>query len=380
MSNSKSVPPRSVPPVNRRAAFEDRIRGLVFGHALGDAVGLCTEFRFKADSYKITFPYKDSIRNWPPNDWTDDTDQMVLLMELLCESDLLFGGKFPQREFANKMSHWVKYGFAELGDKYGLGLGGTTAMVVNDIDFLDNPESVAKRVWRNSGKKVAPNGGVMRTSIMALANYHSPDVGLFMDNVRAACTTTHYDPRCIISCWTISLICRQLLLGETDVAKVYTRTVDACTQFSEDLPPIEYLVIDGVRHQPTPKSWLDENWMRPDGYDLIGEYNAYMCVENLEDLNLDKPPTIGYTYRAMACGVWALPRTDFKKTITELALECGDADTNCACAGAVLGAKLGFSRLPKDWIDALPNRDWLHSMVDTLLLELNRKSTPIKHK
>lgn len=53
----------------------------------------------------------------------------------------------------------------------------------------------------------------------------------------------------------------------------------------------------------------------------------------------------------------------FKKFIILLASEAGDADTNSAVAGATMCAYLGYSALPRDWIEALPNRAWLNNII-----------------
>ena len=37
----------------------------------------------------------------------------------------------------------------------------------------------------------------------------------------------------------------------------------------------------------------------------------------------------------------------------------GDADTNGAVAGALLGCKLGTSALPPSWLNELKHKDWL---------------------
>lgn len=53
-------------------------------------------------------------------------------------------------------------------------------------------------------------------------------------------------------------------------------------------------------------------------------------------------------------------------------MEAGDADTNCAVAGALLGynfsttiplilrsLKYGYSGIPTKWLDSLPHQQWL---------------------
>lgn len=61
---------------------------------------------------------------------------------------------------------------------------------------------------------------------------------------------------------------------------------------------------------------------------------------------------------------------DFKSTIVSIVSECGDADTNAAVAGALLGAYYGYNKLPQDWLEALPHKKWLDSIVDKFISKL----------
>lgn len=45
-------------------------------------------------------------------------------------------------------------------------------------------------------------------------------------------------------------------------------------------------------------------------------------------------------------------------------LQAGDADTNGAVAGALLGCKLGASTLPDSWRDGLKHKDWLDGHIN----------------
>ena len=44
--------------------------------------------------------------------------------------------------------------------------------------------------------------------------------------------------------------------------------------------------------------------------------------------------------------------------------QAGDADTNGAVAGALLGCKIGFRHLPKTWLKGLKHKDWLDDMLN----------------
>jgi ADP-ribosylglycohydrolase len=64
--------------------------------------------------------------------------------------------------------------------------------------------------------------------------------------------------------------------------------------------------------------------------------------ENIETLNLDEPQAIGYTLKAMASALWAcFHAPDFATGILKSnQREGGDADTNAAVAGSLLGAEV----------------------------------------
>ena len=45
-------------------------------------------------------------------------------------------------------------------------------------------------------------------------------------------------------------------------------------------------------------------------------------------------------------------------------LQAGDADTNGAVAGALLGCKLGASEIPDSWLAGLKHKDWLDGHIN----------------
>lgn len=79
-------------------------------------------------------------------------------------------------------------------------------------------------------------------------------------------------------------------------------------------------------------------------------------------------PKIGYTMKIFATGFWALIHANnYWHGIDTLIKEGGDADTNCAVAGASLGAKYGISDIPSHLIDGLVYGRELKQKVDKLI-------------
>ena len=97
-----------------------------------------------------------------------------------------------------------------------------------------------------------------------------------------------------------------------------------------------------------------------------------MKANSFQSLKLDESKAIGYTFKCAATafvGVNSKIKTgkEFIKLMTELVREAGDADTNGAVCGAVIGCKIGYSNLPHDWLEKMPHIKWLDGKVDQFL-------------
>ena len=101
------------------------------------------------------------------------------------------------------------------------------------------------------------------------------------------------------------------------------------------------------------------------------------CVElvqvasaSLDELDLSEVHSIGYTFKCLGAGLSTLRDgvdRGFETAVVELVMQGGDADTNAAVGGALLGCHLGFNALPTEWISAMPYAMWLEAWVQKLL-------------
>ena len=148
---------------------KERFLGIIFGQAVGDALGLSTEFMAKQEVERF-YPngiedysqivQDDHRRRWQRGDWTDDTDMMLCILDsfVACQKvDIL--------DIARRFKEWMMNG--------GMGIGRHTYNVMALGDYTSNPQKAAEIIWKMGKKKAAANGAVMRTSV----------VGLMKDNV-----------------------------------------------------------------------------------------------------------------------------------------------------------------------------------------------------
>jgi len=264
---------------------------------------------------------------------------MLLILETILET----GGVIDDiavRKFAKKLLYWSNHGFPELGDWGGLGLGMTTHAILSSGGFLGDPHGTAQKIWDRMGRNAAPNGGVMRTSITGCYNFK--DINAVINNTVAFCKVTHYDERCVASCVAtcvaIALMLQgkhELANGDFDVAKITEEACDHALKF-----------------------------MQPENHATFLKH----IRATLEELDLDEHKAIGYTLKCVGSGFWSF-RSDkgFKQTLYEVIKEGGDADTNGAVCGALLGARLGYSKLPKEWLASLRHKKWLDKKVIAFL-------------
>eukprot|EP00931_Biecheleriopsis_adriatica_P122073 TRINITY_DN97092_c0_g1_i1.p1 TRINITY_DN97092_c0_g1~~TRINITY_DN97092_c0_g1_i1.p1 ORF type:complete len:250 (-),score=54.38 TRINITY_DN97092_c0_g1_i1:54-692(-) len=79
-----------------------------------------------------------------------------------------------------------------------------------------------------------------------------------------------------------------------------------------------------------------------------------------------------HAVRAAFSGSFASKEEAFCHAIHSLAMAGGDADTNAAVAGALLGCAVGKSALPQHWLQAfgrdadLPHRAWLEDIAECI--------------
>ena len=303
----------------------DKIKGTIYGQAIGDALGLGTEFM---DDYDMAWKYPNGLthyseiyqdrhrRRWEIGDWTDDTDMM------LCIANAIINDKGVNLSTIAK-------NFKDWANGVPMGIGANTFKVLMIGDYVEKPLDVSKKVWEMSRYHSAANGGLMRTSI----------VGLLPTDVEQSaadiCRLTHYDPRCVGSC---------VIVSELIHAHVYGKPI----------PTYDQMIAIGRKY--------DER---------INEYIQLSQCVDISALVLQEEGSIGYTLRTLAAGLWAYWHAKtFQDGLLAVVRAGGDADTNAAVACSILGAKFGFNAIPAEYVEGLIYRDQLeeviHGMIDII--------------
>ena len=308
----------------------DKIKGAIYGQAIGDALGLGTEF-MDDSCMRLAYPngfshydeiFQDDHRSrWRKGEWTDDTDMM------LCIANAIIKDKGVNlTTIANNFKAWAS--------GVPMGIGAQTYKVLMVGNYVEHPIEVSKLVWEMSGKKSAPNGGVMRTSVVGLL---PKDIE---QNAVDICQLTHYDPRCVGSCVIVSELIHSLVYGPTPFT--YEQMMEVANKYDKRIV-----------------AFLDMS-----------------CNEDIGILELQDSKTMGYTLKTLGAALWAYWHAEtFVEGLLTVVRAGGDADTNAAVACAILGAKFGFSSIPDEYVSGLVGKEQLDAVVDGIvaLNGLNKK-------
>ncbi|KAL7720466.1 ADP-ribosylglycohydrolase [Entamoeba marina] len=171
--------------------FLDVVQPLLIPENINSCVKDSTEFLTKDQTewYYGTerIDYKKML---PDPDWTDDTDQAILILNSIVKNN----GKIDVHDFAKRAYFWTAFGFPEIGDIAGLGIRNTFGSTVTVNVFLKDPINSTKSVWFERNKH-ALNGAVMRTYAVLAAGWE--DANELVRNTRTIASVTHADQRCL---------------------------------------------------------------------------------------------------------------------------------------------------------------------------------------
>lgn len=309
----------------------ERARGALLGLAVGDALGTTLEFQRPAAPPFPAFatgPHRDLKGGGPfnlsPGQVSDDTQMACALAASLLER-----GCYDPSDAARKYVEWLPHAF-------DVGIQTRQALLLLEEGVA--PQEAGRRVWVESRRHAAGNGSLMRAAPIAVFFAADPSgrrVASLADSV-----ITHYDPRCRIACASFTAAIAAALRK--------TGAPDPGTMLSAAQYEIGHSAFEISAH----------------GLALEAE-EAYAALH--EDLQLAQAadPLLygskihlhrdaGFVRVAFRLAFWQLLHAPtFEAGLVDIVNRGGDADTNGAIAGALLGAPFGEDAIPQRWREAV---------------------------
>ena len=303
-------------------ALTSRLSGAVWGHLVGDAVGVPWEGSRPADFLDLDEPL--GLRGWrshhqPPGTWSDDGAMMLALLDSLLEAG------FDPADQARCYLRWADEG-AYTPDGDGLfDIGGTTQQALALLR-RGTPAAAAGGIDEHSNG----NGSLMRTLPIALVGRRLDDAVL-VEQAHRASSVTHAHPVSQVTCALYVLVARRLLAGARDRAACLRNAV----------------------------AWLREH------YRSRGDANAAKALERL--LSWPERTGRGYVVDAFWSAWEAFERAHDYRGTTEIAVGYGhDTDSTACIAGGLAGLYWGLEAIPSEWLEGMRGK----SIVEPILRRL----------
>ncbi len=312
----------------------DRSRGALIGLAVGDALGTTLEF---TDREAPPFPelavgpHREMVGGGPfevaPGQVTDDTQLACCLVDALhtCR-------RFDADETGRRYLEWRPHAFD---------IGNQTSAALAEIAHGTPALEAGRRVWgARTGNRPAGNGSLMRTAPIGVYLAERPDERLAASLGDSA--ITHYDPRCRIACAALNAAIATAVrrdepcIGPELLAAGRAEVVRATEVLLAEPQPYRKQI------SAAKADLLDD--LAAAGEDDPELYGPEVHLQRQE----------GFVRVAFRLAFWELMHApSFEAALVDVVNRGGDADTNGAIAGALLGACRGEQAIPKRWRTAV---------------------------
>lgn len=411
---------RGVAPSRSTLELIDRVKGMILGAALGDALGQITTglspevasvvFRKLVISKRLNFQH-EKMRPSPRalkrkghkiGSWTSCTDLLIVSLQSL----VAFGGRLECSDACFRLARYISAG-VEVAEPYqesesegfishGVVTNYLSRVIGDDIEryALSYAEAAleAEHAYRKSNKEATcSNEAIFRTLIYSTCKFQ--DHGNVIRNTRKACRMTHSSARSIGACVAVnSSICMMLngkyswSSGGDQVCKLMQRDAffvtcedEAMNNFQDEF---RSALLKGNIGPVGGQEWGEgQDWLEPsdddsdsdiseNALDLRGHVDNSGVAESdgtkLKKLNLGHVRSGSDILKSAAVAFWAqrYPKAEYMDAVMEIILQGGDASANACVAGAIMGLRVGYSKLPTHWLAKLRGRDWLIGLAE----------------
>jgi ADP-ribosyl-[dinitrogen reductase] hydrolase len=291
----------------------DRLAGGIWGHLIGDALGVPYEFRAATE---IDHPRwgEAGTHGQPPGTWSDDGGLMLALLDSLLTAD------FDPSDQARRALDWRDTDAYKPGKLFDI--GATTAAALRLAAQGVAPERCGGNRESDNG-----NGALMRILPLALVERATSSDNLVEHAMRAS-ALTHRHVRSQITCALYSLLVRELLRGAERGSALAAAEGTLRAQLDRARSPELELVLS-YPHRRGSGYVVDTFWSAWEAFSLASDFAETV-------------------WRAIRCG--------------------NDTDTTACVAGGLAGVHWGLDAIPAEWVAGMRGRAIVTPLVDRLCL------------
>ena len=303
--------------------LKDKIKAVMLGHAVGDALGVPVEFceRDELAAKPVTDMVGYGTYPYPEGCWSDDTSMSLAAL------DSLASGKLDFDDIMVKFGEWYYDDeYTPTGEMFDV--GNTCSYAIDNYFAYHKPiEECGLTGERSNG-----NGSLMRIHPFVLYAYAKQmSIDEWLGVIVKASALTHAHDRSKIGCLIYTFVLMNLLKdkgkdGIQEGLKKAKHYLNACAEFTT--------------------------------YERIFK-NDFAALPR------DEIKSSGYVVDTLEAALWCLLTTANYRDCVLKAVNLGDdTDTIAAIAGGLAGALYGYDTIPSEWLEALKRRDYIEEMCE----------------
>lgn len=290
----------------------DIIKSAVFGHIVGDALGVPVEFvsRDKLDQNPVECMLGNGSHRVPKGTWSDDSSMVLCTMASIIEKQ-----KIDYDDMMERFLMWVRDGYMT---PYGraFGIGRATLMAINTYAGGTAALSCGCSRERDNG-----NGSLMRILPVVLYNVLMDPESSFeekMERIHLTSSLTHAHSRSLIGCGIYFLVIGALI--QTGTKESMRQALEAACEYYKDETE-------------------------------LATYQR-MLSPTFFDISRDEILSDGHIVSSLEAALWCVYHSNsYSETVLKAVNLGGDTDTIAAIAGALAGILYGFDEIPKEWVE-----------------------------
>ena len=311
---------------NQGVDYSDRIKSVLFGVAVGDALGVPVEFNSRSTIRKnpVTDMNGYGTYNQPPGTWSDDSSLTFCLAEAMTNDfDLnTIGQNFVKWCYNN---YWTPR-----GNVFDIGIA--TRQAISRLAKGQRPDSAG-------GSDVSSNGNGSLMRILPLIFYIlDKPINERFEITKQVSSITHGHIRSVISCFYYLEFARQLF-DSKDKFQIYNNLQTEVTDHLKSLS-------------------IDQTEVAL--FDRLLKQKIHEKTE--EDIF-----SSGYVLHTLEASVWCLLTTDNYKDSVLKAVNLGeDTDTTAAVTGGLAGLLYELDNIPTDWKKQIARYDDIENLAERL--------------
>ncbi|MES2765228.1 MAG: ADP-ribosylglycohydrolase family protein [Bacteroidota bacterium] len=304
-------------------------KAILFGVAIGDALGVPVEFLSREELLKnpITGMCGYGTHSQPPGTWSDDSSLTFCLAESLLKG-------YDVKSMAGNFLMWLHYASWTAHDEV-FDVGITTQGALQNLADGAEPTMSGLADENSNG-----NGSLMRISPLLLEIHDKPIKERFL-KTREVSFITHRHIRSVISCFMYLEFAREILLKKNKFT-AFKKVQKSVPEFlkNENIDKREIAIFDRV---------------------LKGD---------ISELPESEIKSSGYVVHTLEASIWCFLKTDSYKSAVLKAVNLGDdTDTTGAVTGGLAGLYYGVE-------EPLDDPEWRiaqHERIEALAEKLQEK-------